>query len=488
MNWIKEIYPIFQVIQSAKIFEDQKYFADCIPIGDLATIRTAFEKVPNNPLELRNFVEEYFEMPKVYAPGSKEKTEILQHIDALWSVLTVKETEDKGSLIGVPEPYVLPGGRFREFYYWDSFFTMLGLEASGRVPLLRSMVHNFSFLIQKIGFIPNGNRTYLSSRSQPPFFALMIDLLAQTDGEQVLLDHYKNLEKEYAFWMKGKEKLTAPGVSGRVVLLEGGAIGNRYFDPENQPRPESYMEDAGRTSPAEDIEIYQELRSACESGWDFSSRWMQDASDLDTTYTTQIMPVDLNCLLFFLEKMLAKCYALLGDKNTAEKYQQFAANRKTMINNYFWKEDLGLYQDYSIQEKKSTPAQTLATLYPLFLNIAPANRAQKVLDQIEKKFLKKGGLITSLRFSGQQWDAPNAWAPLQYIAYIAAKNYQRNQLADRIKNNWMSNVESVFKHQGKLTEKYNAIDTSISAEGGEYPNQDGFGWTNGVYLFFAKIK
>ncbi len=488
MNWIKEIYPIFQAIQSAKIFDDQKYFADCIPIGDLETIRTAFEKVPNNQLELRNFVEEYFELPKPYAVRNKTKTGIVKHIDSLWSVLTANETQDKGSLIGVPEPYVLPGGRFREFYYWDSFFTMLGLQASGRVPLIRSMVRNFSFLIQKIGFIPNGNRTYLSSRSQPPFYALMVDLLSQIDGDQVLLDHSKSLEKEYAFWMKGKGQLTKAGANDRVVLLEGGEIGNRYFDPENEPRPESYMEDASRIAPAKDIEIYKELRSACESGWDFSSRWMHEADDLDTTYTTQIMPVDLNCLLFFLEKTLEKCYVLLGDKNTAEQYHQYAANRKEMINNYFWNKDLGLYQDYAIQEKRSTPAQTLASLYPLFLHIAPHDRAQKVLDSMDAKFLKKGGLMTSLCFSGQQWDAPNAWAPLQYIGYIAAKNYDRNVLAKQIKNNWMSNVETVFEHKGKLTEKYNAIDTSISAEGGEYPNQDGFGWTNGVYLFFSTLK
>ena len=155
-----------------------------------------------------------------------------------------------------------------------------------------------------------------------------------------------------------------------------------------------------------------------------------------------------------------------------------------MIEKYFWNEETQMYMDYDIEKMESTSSLSLAALYPLFFKIAPEEKAQKVLLIIEDKFLKDGGLITTPVFSGQQWDAPNAWAPLQYIGYTAAKNYGHINLAEKIKNNWMKNVERVFKNTGKLMEKYNAIDTTTLAGGGEYPNQDGFGWTNGVYLFF----
>jgi len=485
VNWIEEIYDIFQTVQELQTFEDQKIFADCTPTSSLEAIRQSFNETPRNSEQLKAFVFEHFEVPQELVLEQKESTDILQHIDGLWPRLTVENTSDKGSLIGVPSPYVLPGGRFREFFYWDSYFTMLGLKVGGKKKLVRSMVDNFSFLINKFGFIPNGTRTYFLSRSQPPFYALMIDLLHQMDGNQILIDHCSYLEQEYRFWMKGSNELKDSSAIERVVSLEGGEIANRYFDSEKIPRPESHLEDTLLNGSENNSHLFTNLRAACESGWDFSSRWLQQNDDLNSIYTTQIMPIDLNCLLYFLEKTLAKCYRLKQQKEISEKYDQYANDRKEMIDKYFWNEKEQIYKDYSIEKMESTSSLSLASLFPLFFNIASEKKADSVLKIIEEKFLKEGGLITTLCFSGQQWDAPNAWAPLQYIAYIAAKNYGRDPLADKIKNNWMKNVERVFNNTGKLMEKYNAIDTTMIAGGGEYPNQDGFGWTNGVYLFFT---
>ena len=91
-------------------------------------------------------------------------------------------------------------------------------------------------------------------------------------------------------------------------------------------------------------------------------------------------------------------------------------------------------------------------------------------------------MITTTKDSGQQWDSPNAWAPYQWLGYLAMKNYGFEELAEEIKDNWCENVERIYNNTGKLKEKYNAIDTTSIAGGGEYPNQDGFGWTNGVYM------
>ncbi len=54
--------------------------------------------------------------------------------------------------------------------------------------------------------------------------------------------------------------------------------------------------------------MYSDLRSCAESGWDFSSRWFADASTLGTIETTDLIPVDLNALLYGLEEVLIHCY------------------------------------------------------------------------------------------------------------------------------------------------------------------------------------
>ncbi len=485
MSWINELYEIFQAVQESEIFEDQKFFADCTPISDFKDIRKDFSESSKTKKDLKILFAKHFQSPEaIVVNDDLEKVNILQHIDNLWSILAVKNTKDKGSLIGVPSTYVKPGGRFREYYYWDSFFTMLGLKVAGKEKLVESMVNNFSFLIKKFGFIPNGTRTYFLSRSQPPFYALMVDLLAQMKGDKILIANCEHLELEYQFWMKGKNLISDEPIE-RVIQFKDGEIGNRYFDNENKPRPESYLEDTSLPGAKTDDQLFINIRAACESGWDFSSRWLRDSHDLNSIYTARILPIDLNCLLYYLESLLAKCYQLKGNQDLVEKYKQLAENRKFLINKYCWSEALQMYMDYDFDKKESTPSISMAAMFPLFFNIASKDNAQKVLTNIEKYLLKDGGLITTTINSGQQWDAPNAWAPLQYIGYIAAKNYGQHDFAQKIKNNWMKNVERVFDNTGKLMEKYNAIDTTTKAGGGEYPNQDGFGWTNGVYLFFA---
>ncbi|MDN3603265.1 trehalase family glycosidase [Belliella kenyensis] len=107
---------------------------------------------------------------------------------------------------------------------------------------------------------------------------------------------------------------------------------------------------------------------------------------------------------------------------------------------------------------------------------------ERVLKFVEQNFLKPGGLVTTLVHSGQQWDAPNGWAPLQWIGFEAMINYGRLDLAKTLAERWTRLNEEVFEKTGKMLEKYNVEDLETEAGGGEYPVQDGFGWTNGVYL------
>ena len=373
-------------------------------------------------------------------------------------------------------PYIVPGGRFKEIYYWDSYFTMLGLAEDGQVDMIENMVKNFAYLIETIGHIPNGNRTYFVSRSQPPFFSLMVDLLAQLKGENILITYLPFLEKEYQFWMSP--------TSHRVIQIGDFKL-NRYFDNKDFPREESYAEDVELKGVF--LQPMLHLRAACESGWDFSSRWFADKKSLEQIRAADILPVDLNCLMYHLEKTIHQAYQLLDDKTNTEKYLQLSNRRAEAINTIFYNNEIGSFIDVVKKEGQSSQL-TLAMLYPLFFQLATQNQADAVAKIIKEKFLHKGGLPTTLIQSGQQWDFPNGWAPLQWIAVKGLHHYGHQELALEIAQRWCHLNEKVFQNTGKMMEKYNVVDLTLEAGGGEYDVQEGFGWTNGVYLAMQSLS
>ncbi|MGQ7193261.1 alpha,alpha-trehalase TreA, partial [Escherichia sp. HC-TM1] len=226
--------PLFNDVQNAKLFPDQKTFADAVPNSDPLMILADYRMQQNQSgFDLRHFVNVNFTLPKEgekYVPP--EGQSLREHIDGLWPVLTrsTENTEKWDSLLPLPEPYVVPGGRFREVYYWDSYFTMLGLAESGHWDKVADMVANFAHEIDTYGHIPNGNRSYYLSRSQPPFFALMVELLAQHEGDAALKQYLPQMQKEYAYWMDGVENLQAGQQEKRVVKLQDGTLLNRYWD------------------------------------------------------------------------------------------------------------------------------------------------------------------------------------------------------------------------------------------------------------------
>jgi alpha,alpha-trehalase len=227
--------------------------------------------------------------------------------------------------------------------------------------------------------------------------------------------------------------------------------------------------------------------SGCESGWDFSSRWYKDNDDFASIHTTEIIPVDLNSLLYNLEQTIADACKLSGDNLSSEKYIRSANCRKQAINNYCWNKDENFYFDFDYVAEKQKHSLTLAAAFPLFYNIAEAVQAEGVAKYLKKHFLYPSGLRTTTLTTGQQWDAPNGWAPLQYIAVQGLINYGYNDLAQTIAERWMAVNEKVFKSSAKMLEKYNVENTQLESGGGEYPTQDGFGWSNGVYLKFFQM-
>jgi alpha,alpha-trehalase len=487
---IFELSPLFEDVQMSKVFPDGKTFVDCIPKADIQLILDEYMKRKSaGDFNLKDFVFQHFQLPHVFSADTVHySASVEEHINQLWNVLTRQPDEAGGSLIPLPHPYVVPGGRFGEVYYWDSYFTMLGLHVSGLYDLIENMVKNFAHLIDTVGFIPNGNRAYYLGRSQPPFFSLMMQLLAATKGKQILIDYLPALEKEYVFWMKGKDQLNNRNRAvNHAVLMSDHSILNRYWDTYNTPRPESYREDVelAHNHPQPEI-LYRHLRAGAASGWDYSCRWFKDINAFGSIHTTEIIPVDLNCMLYHLEQTIAEAHQLNKNASAANEYTVNAEKRKQAIRQYCWNEQLQFYTDYDFMTDEKKQVQSLAASATLFFGIATQPQADAIAFTLENEFLKNGGLVTTLHNTGQQWDAPNGWAPLQWMSIAGLEKYNHHRLAATIAQRWIQLNKDVFTRTSKLMEKYNVIDTHLEAGGGEYEGQDGFGWTNGVLLALMK--
>ncbi|QEC68376.1 alpha,alpha-trehalase TreF [Panacibacter ginsenosidivorans] len=492
---------LFEAVQMQQVFADGKTFTDCIAKFPLEEIDQKYQQQKNNAdFDLKTFVYENFTAP--VAPQSNyaaHEADVKDHINNLWTVLTRSADaisfptgggqEGVTSLIALPFPYIVPGGRFGEIYYWDSFFTMLGLQASGKVDIIQNMVDNFSFLIDHVGYIPNGNRTYFIGRSQPPFYSLMVRLLADEKGNDILIKYLPQLAKEYTFWMKGSETLNKNNITAHhAVHMPDGSLLNRYWDENDTPRPESYREDVELAHHTKDkATMYRHLRAGAESGWDFSCRWFKDVNDFSTIHTTGIIPVDLNCLMLHLEETLCEAYKHSENKLQQTFFAERVEKRKTAIQQYCWNEEQQFYFDYDFVSGKQKELQTIAAAFPLYFKVASQKQAKAVASITEKNFLQPGGVTTTLEATGQQWDAPNGWAPLQWITIQGLENYGMHDLAKEIAIRWISLNKKVYQRTGKLMEKYNVYNTALDAGGGEYPSQDGFGWTNGVLLKLMEI-
>lgn len=454
---------------------DPKDWVDAEPLAPDAEILTAFtEEDPDTDKALAEFVRRWFRLP--VPAGSVDLPETLtlaEHIDALWPHLTRSAdpgTSD-GSLLPLPHPYIVPGGRFREVYYWDAYFTMLGLGPE-HDEIKQDMVDNFAALIRETGHIPNANRSYYLSRSQPPFFFMMVSLLSPDDPAAGWARYLPELRTEHAYWTTGPH---------RVALAEGIVL-SRYWDGRAVPRDESYIQDYTTADETDrpDEELYHDLRAGAESGWDFSSRWLDDPDDLSSIRTTRIVPVDLNALLYGLEKAISEGCLRAAEAACAMDYGQRASDRKTdMFRVLPGHSDL--LMDFDLDTGTTTGRVSAASLYPLFFGVATSEQAAIAADMVDDELLAPGGLLTTPLVTGQQWDAPNGWAPLHWIVIEGLKRYGHDALARDIARRWLATVARSFCESGKLVEKYDMLEHRPGG-GGEYPTQDGFGWTNGVTM------
>ena len=486
------INDLFDAVQTAEVFKDAKQFVDAIPKTDPESILKDYNHQKNSSdFDLKAFVLKNYELPVEPTHEESKHRTMQEHIHAMWKVLLRSMPESKGTLIGMPNPHIVPGGRFRESYYWDSYFVAEGLIRANQLPVIMGMIENFAQLIKTYGFIPNGNRTYYLSRSQIPYFGHLLALVKDHQGVDAILPFYDALKSEYEFWMDGADDITEvkPRIK-RCVLVDSGVVLNRFWDSENGPRPEAYLADRKafeQVAIRNQAEFYRNIRAASESGWDFSSRWLGDHTNLSTIRTCDIIPVDLNSQLHMMEALLADMAKAKGDIDASLKFDRAANVRKKAIMRYFWSDEKGFFFDYDFKAKQQSKSWSLAGVQPLFVRLVTQEQSDKIAENLAHRFLQAGGLATTLQRSSQQWDLPNGWAPLQWVAVQGLLAYNHTELAKAIASHWLELNRSVFKSTHKMLEKYNVVDVSGEATAGEYAMQEGFGWTNAVALAFQEL-
>ncbi|XP_060107621.1 trehalase [Heteronotia binoei] len=510
---------LLRQVQMSRLFPDDKHFVDMPLRGSPEEALQDFQQLVNampgravSKQQLMDFVESHFSPPgqelDPWEPADwTQSPELLgrisdqrlrswaQALNAKWKVLgrkikaDVQTRPDRYSLIYVPNPLVVPGGRFREYYYWDSFWVMEGLLLSNMTATVKGMIQNFLHLVEKYGHVPNGGRVYYERRSQPPFLTLMMEAyLNRTQDLAFLNQSLHLLEEEYRFWQE--QRAVNISVGGQEHSL------NRYSVPVGEPRPESYSKDVEIVQglPAEAQEaLWAELKGAAESGWDFSSRWFLPGpppaeATLQDTQTSAVVPVDLNAILCRVEALLAAFCQALGDAEGAERFQAAHERRVAAVRAVLWNEAAGVWLDYNLARGRHNQAFYPSNLTPLWakcdLEGAATEKALRYLESTPALSYAHG-LPTSLAHTGQQWDLPNAWAPLQHmvIAGLAkSSSPQAQALAFSLAQNWVRMNLAVYERYQAMFEKYNVEGDGSPGAGGEYVVQEGFGWTNGVAL------
>ena len=483
-----ELYgELLAAVREQEIFSDEKTFLDCMPRATPVEIMERFQSAKDSAgFNLKAFVGEYFDPP--WRPSRASFADSLPAPEAFirssWAVARRQpEQSGAGSLLSLPQPYIVSGGSFRELHYWDSYFIMLGLQADNEAGQMQALLDNLAYLIDSYGYIPSGNRTYYLGRTNPPVFAGMVEMLATEIGDAVYRRYLSQLEKEYEFWMKGSDRLSVdtPAVR-RVVRLSDKAILNRYWNERTEPRPENHALDynLAKESGEGTEAIYRNLLAGAESGWGNASRWRTDPQSPNSIRTTKLVPVDLNALMYHLENVLVKANQLAENVERVAELLRAANARKEAMLKYCWDPELGFFTDFDFEHFSSAGVATLAGIYPLCFNIATHEQGKACALRVRDWFLQPGGVVTSLNKTGEFWDAPYGWASLQWMTIQGLRNYGEVELADELKSRWLRYNVRMYEEYGQLFDRYNVVDTGIVVSMTQFPA--GFGGTNGVLL------
>ncbi|CAH0398061.1 unnamed protein product [Chilo suppressalis] len=516
---------LLQKVQLSRIYADSKTFVDMRLIQTenetLADFSKLMHDTNKNPSreQLTSFVDDHFMegnellnwMPPDFDPEPPILNEIVdpklkvfaKNVIGIWSKLgrkvdlEVAKNPDKYSFLYIPNGFIVPGGRFKEIYYWDSYWMIRGLLISNMTQTAKGMIENLLYFVNELGYIPNGSRKYYLGRSQPPLLAAMVSYYFEATRDLSWLEqHLPTVEKELQYWLD-KKKVTVEIDKKKYVLL-------RYISDKssNGPRPESYYEDymnALQLPHEQREDFYLEMKSAAESGWDFSTRWFVTAGDvighLTDVHATRILPVDLNAIFAGALELAGDFRSLLKDRREAQKWYSLAKYWRRAIDNVMWDPDDGVWYDYDAQARALRKHFYPSCATPLWSGAVEKSDAPVYAEKIVKYLRSSGGLDfpggvpSSVLYSGEQWDYPNAWPPMQSIligGLDASGNKDAAALAKEQAKIWIRANYIGYSNWHKMFEKYSAVQPGHQGSGGEYKVQEGFGWTNGVALELLK--
>ncbi|KAH8413823.1 hypothetical protein KR222_009006, partial [Zaprionus bogoriensis] len=509
---------LLRAVQMSGMFKDSKYFVDMIskysPERTLADwqLFSSCKRNENSLKHLSNFVENHFDAPGSETtcfcpPDWRSEPEFVTKVkdpelkkfaialNRMWKQLgrhmkdNVRTNPLLYSLVYVPNPCIAPGGRFMEFYYWDTYWIVRGLLHSGMVQTARGMIDNLLFMVDQFKFVPNGGRIYYWGRSQPPLLVPMVRAYVESSRDKKYAQKVVPLlDKEMDNFMKNHEVQ----VKGRTMY--------QYRDKSSGPRPEAYREDVTCASEfetdEEKEEHYSNLKAACESGQNFSSRWFVSAAGnnvgtMTDTRTSWIVPVELNCIIFRNCKTIAEFYTAAGNGERAEYFRNAANCLIKAITAVLWNEQRGIWLDYDL--KNNTPRDYFAVtnFSPLWARAYPINNAEQITESLMKYIEEHkldsfpGGVPHTLSNTGEQWDYPNVWPPMMHILIEGFNNLgtpEAKEISERWRDRWVRSNYKAFKSSGFMYEKYNCEEAGSPGVGGEYPTQTGYGWTNGVLI------
>lgn len=380
--------------------------------------------------------------------------------------------DDEGNLIGLPYPYTTPCANegFTEMYYWDTYFTNAGLIAEGNVQQAKNNADNVRFLIHKYGFMPNGNRTFYLGNTQPPFYYKMVeDIFEKTGDKAWLKESYDALVKEYGYWQTNRTAPNGLNVYGPHKDYTKEYIEEKYDYFKYRYRGFEAKNEEEKSACAHTIV------TMCESGWDCCTRF-ENAGEYYN-------PVDLNSLLYGLEKAMEKFSKIL-ENGEAALWSERAARRKEKMLEIMFDNKRGIFLDWNYKEERFGPVVSAASLYPLFVKLD--DTPEKAIGVLKNELFLKYGVSACVPGEydySLQWDYPNVWAPLQYIAYAACKNYGFDSLAERVAETYIKLLDENFAQTGNLWEKYDGLTGKVA--NADYNAPKMMGWTAGVYMYFC---
>lgn len=383
---------------------------------------------------------------------------------------------DTDNRFGLPYPYTVPspGDVFDCMFYWDTHFTNVGLIADGDLQQAIYNTDNIRSMIQRLGYMPNSTKFHHLGQSQPPLYYRMVSDIIDVTGDIKWLDgHYDTIAREYDFWMT--QRLAPNGLNyygKELPELTEDTLNARY--QYGVSRFEGYhTEDL-----SEKMALINTVATLCESGWDCCYRFEMNGKDYN--------PVDLNALLYGLEMAMSRFSKLLN-RGEEQLWQDRALQRKEKMDQWLWSKEQGFYLDWNYVTEKHSTCVSAASLFPLYLGLQHDPKA--IMQILEKEMLLSYGVAGTVKPAHSfqlQWEYPNIWAPLQYVAYMACKNSGYDHLAADISKRYLELLESNFSRTCNLWEKYNGLTGEIV--NAEYNAPPMMGWTAGVYMYFYHMN